>query len=151
MSILNLEHQKVQNIQQKYEKNFFKMYKPKKIYSQNLKLNLESSKFKIKNKQLINKKKLMPIELTYTTTIFTNIEFNDNNRDNVCKLSVNSGNCQNYQNLWHFDSYSGKCYSFIYSGCGGNANRFSSQIECERYCGNLISHFNGSNLLFSFL
>lgn len=35
---------------------------------------------------------------------------------------------------WGFDAKSGKCIQFIYGGCGGNANNFQTQEECENKC-----------------
>ena len=29
----------------------------------------------------------------------------------------------------------GSCMKYIYGGCGGNSNRFSSSAECEGQCG----------------
>uniref|UniRef100_A0A914I3N7 Papilin n=1 Tax=Globodera rostochiensis TaxID=31243 RepID=A0A914I3N7_GLORO len=54
-----------------------------------------------------------------------------------CRLNVDSGNCQNYMDQWFFDPYSGACFLFIYSGCGGNRNRFGTEAECIRQCGHL--------------
>lgn len=33
---------------------------------------------------------------------------------------------------WYHDS--GECKKFIFGGCGGNANRFESIEECEKFC-----------------
>uniref|UniRef100_A0A8C7YS25 BPTI/Kunitz inhibitor domain-containing protein n=1 Tax=Oryzias sinensis TaxID=183150 RepID=A0A8C7YS25_9TELE len=32
------------------------------------------------------------------------------------------------------NSQAGACRPFIYSGCGGNSNRFLHQEECEELC-----------------
>lgn len=37
--------------------------------------------------------------------------------------------------MWYYDAYSGRCQAFVYTGCGGNANRFISEEQCERQCG----------------
>ena len=36
---------------------------------------------------------------------------------------------------WTYNSKKGACEEFIYSGCGGTANIFESQKECEAACG----------------
>ncbi|KAA3675749.1 uncharacterized protein DEA37_0011836 [Paragonimus westermani] len=34
-----------------------------------------------------------------------------------------------------YDANSGQCVEFIYSGCGGNRNKFASLEECGLHCG----------------
>lgn len=57
--------------------------------------------------------------------------------DPVCELTVDSGTCSDFQDAWYFDSFSRKCHRFIYSGCGGNSNRYRTKDECELRCGKL--------------
>ncbi|XP_030605327.1 collagen alpha-6(VI) chain-like isoform X2 [Archocentrus centrarchus] len=52
----------------------------------------------------------------------------------VCLLSEDSGDCQNYTIKWFFDHKRGACSRFWYGGCGGNKNRFETWEECERLC-----------------
>ncbi|XP_011180221.2 male accessory gland serine protease inhibitor-like [Zeugodacus cucurbitae] len=42
--------------------------------------------------------------------------------------------CAAYAPSWTFDASSNNCLSFIYGGCGGNDNRFPSQVACEHTC-----------------
>ncbi|XP_075555115.1 amblin-like isoform X1 [Dermacentor variabilis] len=35
---------------------------------------------------------------------------------------------------WYFDSNSRACKAFIFGGCNGNLNRFSSERQCQRWC-----------------
>ncbi|XP_077523990.1 amblin-like [Amblyomma americanum] len=44
------------------------------------------------------------------------------------------GSCGKKIPSWYYDFWSGKCKGFLYSGCGGNPNRFSSEVECQRWC-----------------
>uniref|UniRef100_A0A3Q1HBP2 BPTI/Kunitz inhibitor domain-containing protein n=1 Tax=Acanthochromis polyacanthus TaxID=80966 RepID=A0A3Q1HBP2_9TELE len=52
----------------------------------------------------------------------------------VCLLTMDAGDCQNYVLMWFYDSKQGKCSRFWYGGCGGNENRFTTQKECENLC-----------------
>uniref|UniRef100_A0A8R1HMM1 BPTI/Kunitz inhibitor domain-containing protein n=1 Tax=Caenorhabditis japonica TaxID=281687 RepID=A0A8R1HMM1_CAEJA len=38
------------------------------------------------------------------------------------------------ENRWWYNSASGQCLAFKYSGKGGNSNNFLSQMQCEAYC-----------------
>ncbi|CDW53015.1 protein mig c; protein mig b; protein mig a [Trichuris trichiura] len=53
----------------------------------------------------------------------------------LCRQAKEVGHC--YGNIlnWYFDSERMQCTSFMYTGCGGNSNRFSSEEACERACG----------------
>ncbi|XP_035991472.1 LOW QUALITY PROTEIN: collagen alpha-6(VI) chain [Fundulus heteroclitus] len=52
----------------------------------------------------------------------------------VCLLGKDSGSCRNYTFLWFYDSKKARCARFLYSGCGGNENRFGTREECEDTC-----------------
>ena len=56
----------------------------------------------------------------------------------ICSQSVDSGPCNDYQDAFYFDILTGQCYSFIYTGCSGNLNRFGSRNECEQRCSHLM-------------
>ena len=52
----------------------------------------------------------------------------------VCQLSLKSGPCRaNVPSYW-YDAMAGQCRPFLYSGCLGNANRFSTEEECLARC-----------------
>lgn len=40
----------------------------------------------------------------------------------------------NYMNQFYYDPIINRCQHFVYNGCGGNANRFSSLWECNMSC-----------------
>ena len=42
--------------------------------------------------------------------------------------------CRSPQLQWYYSADQGKCLPFIWSGCGGNDNRFDSLLECSKTC-----------------
>ncbi|KAJ8724111.1 hypothetical protein PYW07_008091 [Mythimna separata] len=52
----------------------------------------------------------------------------------VCKQPLDPGPCQSYVPKVYFDQSTGQCHEFIYGGCLGGANRFSSIEECSQVC-----------------
>ncbi|EYC10374.1 hypothetical protein Y032_0056g2712 [Ancylostoma ceylanicum] len=50
---------------------------------------------------------------------------------NVCSLPVDRGNCRGRMTRYAFDAERGRCVPFIWGGCGGNANRFETQLSCR--------------------
>merc|ERR1712215_580901 len=45
-----------------------------------------------------------------------------------------AGNCRAAFPAWSFHKETGECKEFIYGGCGGNGNTFSSQRQCQVKC-----------------
>lgn len=54
--------------------------------------------------------------------------------NSTCKLPVSSGNCDAYMQRYYFDATLGRCQSFVFGGCGGNENRFSTLMDCVTAC-----------------
>ncbi|KAG7326181.1 hypothetical protein KOW79_009582 [Hemibagrus wyckioides] len=54
--------------------------------------------------------------------------------EDPCVLALDEGGCSRYTLRWYFNSQVGECRPFIYSGCGGNANRYTHKEECEQHC-----------------
>ncbi|CAI4225042.1 unnamed protein product [Auanema sp. JU1783] len=52
----------------------------------------------------------------------------------VCSLEMNAGDCEESVTKWYYSSRLGRCQMMLYTGCGGNGNRFSSREECESLC-----------------
>ncbi|XP_028034800.1 papilin isoform X5 [Bombyx mandarina] len=52
----------------------------------------------------------------------------------LCTLPAETGECANYEEKWFYDTSEKRCRQFYYGGCGGNENKFNSQIECESRC-----------------
>ncbi|XP_066141086.1 papilin isoform X3 [Euwallacea fornicatus] len=53
----------------------------------------------------------------------------------ICSLGQEPGPCKDYNVKYYFNRNVGRCEQFVYGGCQGNGNRFSSVEECEHYCG----------------
>lgn len=52
----------------------------------------------------------------------------------ICSLPKQPGLCMAYMPSWWFNPAQGKCKKFVYGGCGGNPNRFTSKAACEAAC-----------------
>ncbi|XP_035723305.1 papilin-like isoform X5 [Vespa mandarinia] len=52
----------------------------------------------------------------------------------LCNLSVDPGPCRARFSKYFYDQNIRACRQFIYGGCDGNANRFSTISECESLC-----------------
>lgn len=51
-----------------------------------------------------------------------------------CTLSPDPGPCEAFVPSWFFNSTAGACSVFIYGGCDGNNNRFTSYDDCQSNC-----------------
>ena len=56
----------------------------------------------------------------------------------VCQLPKDPGPCTAREARYYFDTRTRRCEQFTFGGCQGNANKFSSQSECERACHELL-------------
>ncbi|XP_019769290.2 papilin isoform X1 [Dendroctonus ponderosae] len=52
-----------------------------------------------------------------------------------CYEDQDAGNCTDQYQAYYHDRVTGECQPFIYTGCGGNENRFYSEEDCLRRCG----------------
>lgn len=52
----------------------------------------------------------------------------------ICNIDRDSGPCRAYFVKYYYERNTGRCEPFVYGGCGGNGNRFSSINECEHIC-----------------
>lgn len=62
----------------------------------------------------------------------------------VCNMPYDIGNCFQANSSissigvrsvkWFYDYKLRQCYNFMWSGCNGNGNRFSSKADCEDLC-----------------
>uniref|UniRef100_L7LR68 Putative tetralaris n=1 Tax=Rhipicephalus pulchellus TaxID=72859 RepID=L7LR68_RHIPC len=51
-----------------------------------------------------------------------------------CKLPRDPGPCQYRVSSWYFERSTKICKHFVYGGCGGNENRFTSEKLCQTKC-----------------
>ena len=56
-------------------------------------------------------------------------------KSTICLAPVDSGECSDSITAYYYDAQHQICQAFIYGGCGGNANRFQTEEQCERLCG----------------
>ena len=54
--------------------------------------------------------------------------------DAVCNLPPEIGPCDAYFPRYYYNSTTRSCEPFIYGGCSGNDNRFTTVAECEARC-----------------
>jgi hypothetical protein len=52
----------------------------------------------------------------------------------ICQLRPEPGLCYASIEQYYYNPQLRSCQIFIWGGCGGNQNRFSSREECERTC-----------------
>jgi len=61
-----------------------------------------------------------------------NVTVTDNS---FCRLPMEPGHCYARERAWYYDVLTGNCERFIYTGCGGNENRFNYMETCVMVCG----------------
>ncbi|XP_060600711.1 papilin-like [Ruditapes philippinarum] len=62
-----------------------------------------------------------------------------NKETNICNLPFNPIGtvvCSTHTPSYGYDTETCRCEKFIYGGCAGNANRFSTLANCEKHCSN---------------
>ncbi|KAL3188602.1 hypothetical protein MRX96_022604 [Rhipicephalus microplus] len=52
----------------------------------------------------------------------------------ACKRMADKGDCSEVHARWFYDVKTGNCLPFVYTGCGGNRNRFKSHEICMKVC-----------------
>ncbi|KAH7730491.1 papilin [Aphelenchoides avenae] len=54
--------------------------------------------------------------------------------EDVCRQPKDEGTCNASTTKWYYDTRYQECHMFMWTGCAGNGNRFSSKAECENLC-----------------
>jgi len=55
--------------------------------------------------------------------------------ESICNMPAVKGYCKGSSIIrWHYNTVSGRCDTFRYSGCGGNENNFDKPNECAKKC-----------------
>ena len=49
-------------------------------------------------------------------------------------MHAERGHCHKRRRVWYYDKRTGYCERFIYTGCGGNKNRFNNMKTCVKTC-----------------
>jgi hypothetical protein len=71
----------------------------------------------------------------------------------VCAFPKDVGRCRGRKIMFRYNQDEGRCELFLYGGCGGNANRFSTLLDCHERCGPLMddnmknAHIKGGHCL----
>ncbi|KAI1288315.1 Papilin [Halotydeus destructor] len=52
----------------------------------------------------------------------------------VCLLEADAGQCSESHARWFYEPSSFTCLPFVFTGCGGNKNRFKTFEMCSRFC-----------------
>ncbi|KAH8283175.1 hypothetical protein KR054_012637, partial [Drosophila jambulina] len=55
-------------------------------------------------------------------------------RPAMAGMEQDTASCMAFMPAWTYDPAKNACSEFIYGGCGGNSNQFSSKSECEKAC-----------------
>ncbi|KAK4313128.1 hypothetical protein Pmani_015500 [Petrolisthes manimaculis] len=83
-------------------------------------------------------------ECVYHDTILPEGTNTEETNTLVCENKVDPGPCAERYKRWHFSKEHGKCEVFLYSGCGGNRNRFKKHSTCTEFCTAAIDKYRGS-------
>ena len=61
--------------------------------------------------------------------------------ESICTLPPVTGPCRAYIPMYYFNSKTGQGDMFVYGGCDGNDNRFSTKQECEQVCDRVLNYY----------
>lgn len=69
----------------------------------------------------------------------------------ICLALADPGDCDDSITAYYYDDQHQMCQAFIYGGCGGNANRFQTEEQCERLCGKFHGQGKSSSIYIAIL
>jgi len=61
----------------------------------------------------------------------------------ICLLPPDPGQCDGELIVTYYDPTAMQCKELLWSGCGGNFNRFESIVKCELFCDGVRSNPSG--------
>ncbi|CAB3253550.1 unnamed protein product [Arctia plantaginis] len=64
----------------------------------------------------------------------TYVALKETSRTSFCGLQPSAGLCLALSERFYYDVNAGHCKKFVYGGCGGNQNRFTSREQCDSRC-----------------
>ncbi|CAB3224014.1 unnamed protein product [Arctia plantaginis] len=64
----------------------------------------------------------------------TYVALKETSRTSFCGLQPSAGLCLALSERFYYDVNAGHCKKFVYGGCGGNQNRFTSREQCDNRC-----------------
>lgn len=73
-------------------------------------------------------------ELELFTLLFLVLPLSTSTAKDICYKAAETGDCQDYEARWYFDTKEEQCRQFYYGGCGGNENNFRTEDECLHRC-----------------
>ncbi|XP_041351682.1 kunitz-type serine protease inhibitor-like [Gigantopelta aegis] len=65
----------------------------------------------------------------------------------ICLAKPDPGQCLGYIPSYYWDPALRRCEQFVYGGCGGNSNNFSTKEACESTCKPRIDPRNEGNVV----
>lgn len=69
----------------------------------------------------------------------------------TCSQTIEAGTCGGNMARFAFNTVTGQCEAFTYTGCGGNANMFTTLLGCQQTCESNYSDFFCFNTLHQFI
>ncbi|XP_063425011.1 papilin-like isoform X2 [Mytilus trossulus] len=57
----------------------------------------------------------------------------------LCLSNPDPGMCEGYFPMWSYNVTSNRCEQFVYGGCDGNRNKFSTEKQCYMSCGTSLN------------
>lgn len=90
------------------------------------------------NHTVKEKEKCQPLDTQIIAAFNTDVLYK-------CFSPADSGPCKGNFLRWYYDDILSGCRTFLYGGCRGNANRYSTKEECMQACRQYRTHMRQGN------